>query len=357
MNFASDNTAGVSKRVLDGLAAVDGGTAPAYGTDMWTARAESLIGEIFECDLAAFLVPTGTAANALALAALTPPYGTVLTHEESHIMVDECGAPEMFTGGAKLLPLHGINGKIDAEALRAVFGRRRNPPHNAALSVLSLTQVTEYGTVYTPQEVAALSSMAREQGLKVHMDGARFANALAALGCTPAEVSWRAGVDVLCLGMTKNGALSAEAVIFFDRALAEDFSYRRKRSGHLLSKGRFIAAQFVAMMEDGLWMDNARHANAMAKRLAAGLDGVSSIDLPVPVEANALFPVMSRALCETLRKSGAIFHPWSAEAALGRPVEASRMMVRLVTSFATTAAEVDAFVSLVREIVAKAAAK
>lgn len=273
MHFASDNAAGIAPPILDAILRANEGYAPAYGADTVTKRVKELFAKVFERELEVFLVATGTAANALAIAQLAPPWGAVLCHKEAHIAVDECGAPEFFGGGLKLVGLAGEAGKITPGALKEALAGPWGGPHHVTPAVLSLSQATEAGTVYRPAEIATLSALAHEQGLSVHMDGARLANALARLGATPAEVTWKAGVDVLSLGATKGGALAAEAIVFFDPARAGAMSDRRKRGGHLISKHRFIAAQFEAFFAGDLWLDLARHSNTCADRLAAGLTG------------------------------------------------------------------------------------
>ncbi len=338
MNFASDNIACVHPRVMEALAAADAGAAMPYGADAWTKAAQEALCAAFGREAEVFLVATGTAANALALSALVDPFGGILAHEEAHINTDECGAPEMFTGGAKIIPLPGEGGKIAAAALKARLAAFIHGEHQVKPQALSITNSTEYGLVYTPVEVAALAGVARDHGLKVHMDGARLANALAALGCTPAELTWKAGVDVLSFGMTKGGAMCAEAVIFFDRDLARDFAFRRKRAGQLLSKGRYLAAQVLAMLEGGLWLELAAHANAMAAALADGLCALPAVRPAHAVQANEVFVWLPRALYEGLEKAGAIYYPWREEE--------DRVMARFVTSFATTEEEVKALLGL-----------
>ena len=271
MNFGSDNQAGVHDAILDALRDANTGAAAAYGHDDWSGAAERRLRDVFECDLAAYLVVTGTAANALALAACCPPHGAVVCHAEAHITTDECGAPELFTGGAKLLGVRGAAGKLTPAAVAAMLDTMGRGEHEQRPSVLSLSQATELGTVYTPDEVAGLAALARTRRMHVHMDGARFANAVVRLGATPAALSWQAGVDVLSFGATKNGALGVEAVIVFDRALADDFLYRRKRAGQLVSKSRYLGAQMLAYLDGDLWLATARHANRMADRLAQAL--------------------------------------------------------------------------------------
>src|SRR5579883_354407 len=300
MNFASDNVTGAAPEILAAIAAANDGAAMPYGNDAVTQRVEAALKALFERDLAAFPVATGSAANALALATMCPPYGAVYCHPDSHINVDECGAPELFTGGAKLVPIVGDAGKIAAADFEAALARSgKGVVHHVQPAAISLTNASEMGTVYTPEEVRAIADIAHGQGLRVHMDGARFANAVAALGCAPADLAWRAGVDVLSFGATKNGALAAEAVVFFAPAKAGDLAFRRKRSGHLFSKMRFLSAQLEAYLADDLWLRNARHANRMARRLADGVAGLPGVRLRHPTEANEIFvelpePVIDR---------------------------------------------------------------
>jgi threonine aldolase len=346
MNFASDNTAGIAPEILAAIEKANAGFASAYGADDWTRRVEARFAEIFEHEVAAFLVATGTAANSLALAHLAPPWGAVLCHAEAHINSDECGAPEFFGGGMKLIGLPGDGNKIAPATLEAALAQDQwGGPHHVSPAVLSLSQSTEAGTVYRPQEIAALAGIAHRRGMTVHIDGARLANALARLKVSAAEATWKAGVDALSFGATKGGALAAEAVLFFDKARAAGMQERRKRGGHLVSKHRFIAAQIEAYLADDLWLRLARHANAMAARLCEGL---ASADLvPIwPVEANEIFVALPRPVEARLRAAGARFYSWATEslpAGITVPQEAT--VVRLVTSFATTAADVERFLT------------
>jgi threonine aldolase len=349
MNFASDNTAGVAPAILAAIARANEGFALAYGNDPWTARVERRFADIFEREVAVFLVPTGTAANALALAHLAPPWGAVLCHAESHIATDECGAPEFFGGGLKLVGLVGEGGKITPETLAGDLAQRQwGGPHHVSPAVLSLSQATEAGTIYRPHEIRALAEIAHGRGLAVHMDGARLANALVRMNASPAEATWKAGVDVLSFGATKGGALAAEAVLFFDQARGVNMSERRKRGGHLISKHRFIAAQMEAYLADELWLTLARHANAMADRLADGLARAGH--QPVwPVEANELFVRLPRTVSEGLKASGASFYPWVTDSLpAGLATTTDIGLFRLVASFATTTADVDAFLAAMR---------
>ena len=339
MNFCSDNTTGVAPEIMAALEDANHGPAMPYGEDPLTRRAEAAIAEAFETEADVFLVSTGTAANALALSVMAPPYGSVFCHAESHIECDECGAPEFFTGGAKLVLLEGENGKFDAAELRRYLAQPDHGVHHVPASAVSIAQSTEAGTVYTLEETAAIAGAAHEKGLKVHMDGARFANALVHLGCSPAEATWRVGIDALSLGASKNGALAAEAVVVFDRALAETLAYRRKRSGHLISKSRFLAAQFEAYLDGGLWLKNATHANAMAARLADALSGVKGATLRHPVEANEVFIHLPEATIVGLLDGGFQFHRWPG---------ADSGLVRLVCAFNTLREDVDAFAAAAR---------
>ena len=347
MNFLSDNTAPVAPAILKAIVQANEGIATAYGHDDWTRSVEHRLAELFERDVAVFLVPTGTAANALALAQVAPPWGAVLCHADSHIATDECGAPEFFGGGLKLVELPGEDGKITADTLRSFLADRfGHSPHQMIPSAISITQATEAGTVYRQNEIAALSEIAHERSLAVHMDGARFANALVRLNATPAQITWQSGVDVLSFGMTKGGALAAEAVVFFDPIRAAFMAERRKRAGHLVSKHRFLAVQAAAMLADERWLTLARHANLMADRLSANLAAVGLA--PVwPVEANLVFVVLSRALDVKLKTAGARYYGRSnASLKLGP----NQILARLVTSFATQEKEVDRFAQLCKDL-------
>lgn len=337
MNFMSDNAAGAAPEVLAALARANDGTAASYGADEITARLTEKLSTLFEKDVAVFPVATGTAANSLALATLTPHYGAVLCHDGAHIYEDECGAPEFYSGGAKLVPIAGAHGKLMPSSIAATLAHfQRGFVHHVQPAVISLTQATERGTSYTPAEVAAIASVAKKDGMSMHMDGARFANALAFLKCTPAQVTWKAGVDAMSFGVTKNGALAAEAVIFFDSKRAADLDYRRKRGGHLFSKMRFLSAQIEAMLDDGLWLRLAGHANDMAQRLGSGLAHLPGFALEHPVEANEVFARLpSRTAMAALIAVGGKFYPWG-------PVT-DYPLIRLVCSFATREAEVEQF--------------
>jgi len=357
MIFGSDNMAAVSPKVMAALAEANTGTARSYGADPWTAAAERLLAETFEHDLAAFFVASGTAANCLALSAITQPWSAILCHRQAHILLDESSALEFFTGGARLIPVSGADGKITPAALRRTLERLpSDPPHNVRAAAISISQVSESGLVYRPEEIAALAQVAKafhprddSHPIRLHMDGARFANAVASLRCAPADVTWKAGVDVLCLGATKNGALAAEAVIFFDGTLAADFASRRKRGGHLLSKGRLLGAQFLGWLKDGHWLDLSRAANATGAQLAAGLAKIPGVRVAWPVEANEVFAILTRSLAMHLRAAGADFHEWYADGLpAGESLGEQEVYVRLVTSFATRTEDVEQFLEVAR---------
>jgi threonine aldolase len=325
MRFFSDNAAPIAQPVLDAIAAANA-VDTAYDGDALSAGLDAAFSELFECEVKALWVTTGTAANGLALAALCPPYRGTICHPHAHINSDECGAPEFFTHGAKLLLAQGEGAKLTPDAIRAVDDAIRKDVHRVQPAAVSITNATEYGLVYTPDEVAAIGALCRARGWGLHMDGARFANALVHLGCTPAEVTWRAGVDILSFGFVKNGGMSAEALIFFDPARASETPMQRKRAGHLLSKGRFLAAQIHAMLKDDLWLTNARLANDGAARIAAA----AAERLVYPVQANELFVRVSAAEAATLRKQGFDFYDWEPG------------VIRLVTSWSQPEAEMAA---------------
>ncbi|OAN58873.1 threonine aldolase family protein [Sphingomonas sp. TDK1] len=305
--FASDNYAGICPEAWAAMDAANRGHAPAYGDDQWTHTAADAFRTLFEIDCEVFFAFNGTAANSLALAALCQSYHSVICSAAAHVETDECGAPEFFSNGSKLLVAQSEDGKLTPEAVRAV-ATSRSDIHFPKPRVVTITQPTETGQVYTVDEVKALSAVCRELGLKLHMDGARFAHACATLGCDPADITWRAGVDVLCFGGTKNGMAVGEAVLFFDRALAQDFDYRCKQAGQLASKMRFLAAPWVGMLENGAWLRNAAHANACAQQLAGQIRGLEGIELMFPVEANGVFVRAPEAVLEALRARGWRFY-------------------------------------------------
>jgi threonine aldolase len=356
MRFSSDNISACAPEIMEAVVRANHDIARPYGADDITRRLRAQVSEIFEREARVYLVATGTAANALALACLCPPWATVYCHRNAHVEEDECGAPEFYTGGAKLTLLEGAHAKIDPDRLaHAMRFTARAGVHNVQRGALSVTQATEAGAAYTPAEVSRLAEMAKAHGCPVHMDGTRFANALARLGCTPAEMTWKAGVDVLCLGATKNGAMAAEAVILFDEAKAWEFELRRKRGGHLWSKMRYMAAQMEAWLADGLWLRLAAHANAMADRLAAGLRSIPGVELDGPMGANMMFPRFPRRGHRALMEAGALYYLWPFDQPMEGPGE-ELLRCRLVCSWSTTEAEVDGFIAALRGALAARAA-
>ncbi|MCO5091387.1 low specificity L-threonine aldolase [Bosea sp. (in: a-proteobacteria)] len=349
MDFFSDNSVGASPRVMAALAAANAGSSTSYGKDAWTTRVEARFATLFERKVSAFLVLTGTAANALALASIVRPWGAILAHEEAHVVEDECGAPEFFSDGAKLVDLPGTGAKLTPQAVTKTLSHlRAGDVHHVQAQALTITQATECGTVYTPAEVRALKEAITPRGLKLHMDGARFANALVTLGCTAAEITWKAGVDVLSFGGTKNGALAAEAVIFFDPADAEEMTWRRKRAGQTLSKGRFLGAQFDALLAQDHWLDLARHANACARRLAEAVAKGGAARLAWPCEANEVFLVLPPAVRQRLKAAGIGYHDWSARSlAPEAALKDGEIVGRFVMSFATEPAHVERLIAAI----------
>jgi threonine aldolase len=349
MNFASDNVYGVHPAIMQSMADANSGTQSSYGSDEFTKRAERQLCEIFEREVDVYLVLTGTAANSLCLSAMVPPYGGVLCHSEAHIMVDECGAPELFTGGAKLIGIPDPAGKLTTASITRVLDGFIRGEHDPKPKAVSITQATELGTVYSLDEIRAIADLAHGRGLRLHMDGARFTNALVSLGCTPAEMTWKAGVDALSFGATKNGAMMLEAVIFFDRSLSEDFIHRRMRSAQLLSKGRYLGAQMNAYLDNDLWLNNASHANEIAAYLASELKKTGKVRLPLPVQANEVFPIMPRGLYEHLQAAGAVFYEWPGEGPGTEELIEGNMFVRFVCSYMTTKDQCDALVAEVKK--------
>jgi len=342
--FASDNTTGLAPEALAALHAANTGCVPSYGDDEWTARACTLLREIFATDCEVFFVFNGTAANALVLAQLCRSYQSVICHEISHVATDECGAPEFFTGGAKVIPLAGADGKLQpADVERAI--KHRPDVHFPKPGALSLTQATEWGTLYTPGEVRALCAVAKAHGLAVQMDGARLANAAAALaarGHTAADFTWRAGVDVVSFGGTKNGLNTTEAVVFFNRELARDFAYRVKQSAQLASKQRFAAAQWCGMLERGAWLRHAAHANTMARQLAAALRGLPQLTLLGEPEANSVFAEMPAATATAMHARGWHFYFFDRSGVAHG--------YRLMCSWATQPADIARFAADLRSV-------
>ncbi len=330
IELRSDNAAGVAPDILAAIAAADPGSALAYGDDPLTARLESVVREVFEHSTArAFPVSSGTAANALGLAALCPPWGSVLCHESAHILQSECGATSMFGAGAVMRGVSGDDFRVQPDTLRSALDRVRwGDPHHSQPAVLSLTQPTDMGTTYSVDEVAALASIAHERGLRVHIDGARIANALVRLGCSPADLTWRAGADVVTLGATKNGAMSTEAIVCFDDRAADELVYRTKRAGHVTSKMRYSSAQLVAYLEGDLWLRLAANSNERMAELSAGLDGLG-VELVNRADVNMLFARVGDEVADALEAAGLLFYRMGGGT------------IRLVTSWQTTEDDID----------------
>jgi threonine aldolase len=338
-NFASDNVSGASPEIITALLAASECQAMPYGADEWTLRLEKEFTTLFETDVLVFPVVTGTAANALALAALTPPHGAIYCHQHSHAHIDECGAPEFYSGGAKMIGINGPEGKIEINSLSSLLENSRpHGVHNVRPTTLTLSQATESGTIYSVDELKVLTELAHYNSMMVHMDGARFANALVQQNISPADATWKCGVDVLSFGATKNGALAAEAVIFFTTKIAEEFGESRKRGGHLLSKMRFVSAQLDAYISNDLWLSNARIANNAAQRLSDGLSKISSSRLVNPTEANEVFIELPEKMIKDLENDGFGFYRMKKS-----------NVIRLVTSFNTRDSEVDEFIKAVRK--------
>ncbi|MCW2751935.1 MAG: hypothetical protein JWR83_3045 [Aeromicrobium sp.] len=329
--YLSDNAAGASPEILAAMTTASAGQAEPYGNDQLSREVTRKFGAVFEHPVDVLPVGTGSAANGISLAALTPPWGSVLAHPDAHINNDEAGAPEFFTNGAKLVLVNGEHSKIDPGLLRAAVNRRRGDVHSVQPSVVSLTQATESGSVYTLDEIRELSTIAHDAGLRVHMDGARFANALVSLAATPAQMTWASGVDVLSFGVTKNGGLTTDAIVSFDPTLATELAYRHKRGGQLTSKMRFQTAQLDAYVTDDLWLRNARQANAMASRLRDGLTGVPGVAVIGDLNANILFCHFPPELSAALHDGGYAFYDDRWEPGV----------VRLVVSFAHQPGDID----------------
>ncbi len=343
MFFASDNTSGAPPEIMAALLNANEGYDRSYGNDRLMADVTARIRHIFEAPEAAiYLVATGTVANALAIATLTPPWGAVFCHRHAHIEMDECGAPEFYSAGAKLVLVDGPHGKMTPDALAQTLATTgASGVHGVQRGMLSITNVTEAGTVYTPAEIASLTKRAKAHNLPCHLDGARFANALVTLGCTPAEMTWKSGIDAVSFGGTKNGLLGVEAVIFFDPAHAWEFELRRKRAGHLFSKHRFLSAQMAAYLENDLWLTLATRANAMGQRLGQGIAALNSAALTHPTQANMVFANWERGGHARLQSAGAIYYDL-------RPQPDGRETARMVASWSTTEADVDQFLTALR---------
>ena len=331
--FASDNYAGICPEAWQAMQEANVGFASSYGDDQWTARACASIREIFETDCEVFFVFNGTAANSLALASLCRSYHSIICHESSHVETDECGAAEFFSNGTKILLVGGADGKVNLDEVEHVV-RKRSDIHYPKPKAISITQSTELGTLYQPDEIGAVGALAKKLDLKLHMDGSRFANAVAALNASPKDITWKAGVDVLCFGGTKNGMAVSEAVVFFDKGLAREFDYRCKQAGQLASKMRFLSAPWTGLLESGAWLKNAAHANRCAALLEAKLSKIPGISIKFPREANALFIEMPPAVAAELKALGWKFYTFIGAGG-----------ARLLCSWETTEEEIEALVA------------
>ena len=349
MWFTSDNAGPAAPQIIEAMIKANQGYASAYGADDGMERVTHKLREIFEApDAAIYLVATGTAANALGLSLLCPPWATIYCHRNAHVEEDECGAPEFYTGGAKLRLLEGPSAKIDPKSLRdAIRNTARAGVHNVQRGALSITNATENGTVYTSAEIAELAKIAHESAIPVHLDGARFANALVNQGCSPAEASWKAGIDVLSFGGTKNGLIGVEAVILFDPAMAWEFELRRKRGGHLVSKHRFLSAQMDAYLTNGLWLQLAAKANKAATKLANAVQTFANAKLIYKTEANAVFAQWPRHGHRKAHDLGAKYYLWPGDQSLDGP-EDTLLSARLVCNWATTDAEIKALIAAIQ---------
>ncbi|MGK6311924.1 threonine aldolase family protein [Neorhizobium sp. DT-125] len=346
MFFASDNWAGAHPAINDRLSKESTRFAAAYGTSDLDKAVEARFNEIFEREVSVYFVSTGTAANSLSLASVARVGGVAFSHSEAHVIEDECGAPDFFSG-MRMVPVDGENGKMDPERLgERIAAYPQGHVHHGRAAAVTLTQATETGTIYSLGEIDALTKVARANGLPVHMDGARFANALVALGCTPAEMTWKRGIDILSFGGTKNGCWCAEAIVFFNPELAKDFAFIRKRAAQLFSKTRFISAQFEAYLQDDLWLAMASHANAMADRLRAGIRSLNSTRLAWDTTSNEVFAILNKASAEAAQANGAKFYDWPEPTNMPEPVKDDETLIRLVTSFATTEDDIDQFLAI-----------
>ncbi|GHC64215.1 threonine aldolase family protein [Limoniibacter endophyticus] len=348
MHFSSDNWAGCHPAIAENLNRHAGGFSAGYGNGELDLKVTDRLREIFECDLDVFFVSTGTAANSLSLASFQRPGGVIFAYNEAHVIVDECGAPHFLSGSMRLSPISGKNGKMDIKMLADSVSALANASvHQGRPAGITITQSSETGTVYSLYELDAIAAIARSHNLPLHMDGARFANALVALDVSPAEMTWKRGVDLLSFGATKNGCWCAEAIVVFDRSHTEELRWLQKRSAQLFSKTRFIAAQFDAYLANDLWLKNARHANAMGQALARAIEAAPGMRLTVQPQANEIFAVLENSLAQRLRNAGAFFYDWETPPELKGNVSTDETVCRFVTSFATTQDDIDRFAAVI----------
>ena len=341
MNFKSDNAAGVHPKIFEAMQEANVGCAGSYGHDQYTEELHSILEKVFEHEISYYFACTGTAANSLAIAAIAPPYSSVFCSDEAHILTDECTAPSFFASGVKLEHKSKTPSKIDTEFIKAsIEWSKNNRPHTCKPGCVSIAQSTELGQIYTLDELKEITSIAHENGIKVHMDGARMANALAYLKCSPAEMTWKTGIDVLTLGATKNGGLMGELVIFFNKKDAEDFDYIHTAAGQLFSKTRFFAAQMIAYFKDNLWLELAAHSNSMARKLTEGIQKGGKMEVILPVHSNEIFVRAKRTDVEKLWSQGAEFYDWDLK----------ENLYRFVTSWSTTEESVNSFLSAINAL-------
>jgi len=350
MNFTSDNTEIIAEPILNAILKANKYPVKSYGEDEITKKAKEKICDLFNIDAEIYFVTSGTAANALGISSVTPPYGSVFCHNESHIHLEECGAPEFYTGGCKLIPINGFAGKISKESFASAINDYPSDKYGFKPSCLSITQSTECGTVYSEKEVTELSSLANKHSIKVHMDGARFANAISTLKIKPSKITWESGIDLMSFGTTKNGTMSAEAIIIFNKKISKDMNLRIKRSGHLLSKMRFLSIQMDSYITNNLWIDLANKANSMAKYMYQELLLIDYIDIPWKVEANEVFILLPKRIEKKLIKLGIQFHKWSKIGIKPLISNDDKEFIRLVTSYNTTKNEIDQFIAILNDI-------
>jgi len=350
MNFTSDNTHIIAEPILNAILKSNKSSVMSYGGDEITKKAKEKICDLFGVDAEIFFVTSGTAANALSISSVTPAYGSVFCHNESHIHLEECGAPEFFSGGCKLIPIEGFAGKISLEGFQNAINDHPSDKYDFNPSCLSITQSTECGTIYNEKEVNELSSLAHKHNIKVHMDGARFANAISTLKIKPSKITWEAGIDIMSFGTTKNGTMSAEAIIVFNKKISKDMNLRIKRSGHLLSKMRFLSVQMDSYVTDNLWINLADKSNSMANYMYQKLLSVKYIDMPWKVEANEIFVILPKEIEKKLSKQDVLYHKWSKVGIKDLVFNKDKEFIRLVTSYNTKKDEIDRFVAILNNI-------
>jgi threonine aldolase len=351
MNFTSDNTHIIAKPILNAIMKANKSSVASYGGDEITKKAKEKICDLFDIEAEIFFVTSGTAANALSISSITPPYGSVFCHNESHIHLEECGAPEFFSGGCKLIPIQGFAGKISSESFQDAINDHPSDRFDLIPSCLSVTQSTECGTIYNEKEISDLTSIAHKNNIKVHMDGARFANAISTLKINPSELTWKAGIDIMSFGSTKNGTMSAESIIVFNKKISDDINLRIKRSGHLLSKMRFLSIQMDSYVTDNLWIDLANKANEMAQYMYKKLSEVNNIKVPWKVQSNEVFVILPKRIEQELSKRNIKYHKWSKVGISNIIDKDNEEFIRLVMSFNTKKNEIDELIKNINSII------